>query len=164
MTMRTASLRVSASWDYPKTNTGFAPNKQRDTLSGSYNAVVATYQHGQIAQYTLAAAGTQTVDLYSLTAINGESATITKFKGLLLVATGTTGGQIKIEPGASNPFAMGFSGTTPALTLDVFTGLDTFFVLANGISMTVDNTHKNVKLSNPGSQSIVAAIFAMLGT
>lgn len=163
MPLTSASMRASVSWDTRKAVTGFNTVKHKDSLAGSYTAAVATYQHVLVARYTLAAAGTQTVDLYSVTEPSGEAATATKFKGILLVCSATvTGGQLKVEPGASNPFALGLSGTTPALTLDVGTAGCTL-MLVNGISMTVSNTVKNVKLSNPGSQTVTVDLFALLG-
>lgn len=164
MPLTSAVLRAVANWDIYKTNTGFKKTRVRDSLAGSYTADVATYNQALVAQYSIAASGTQTIDLNSFTNLATESVTATKFKGILLKATATvTGGQLQIEPGASDPFPLGFSGTTPALTLDVGTG-GADFLIRNGTTMTVSGTVKNIKLSNPGSQTITVSVFALLGT
>lgn len=165
MPLTSASLRASAGWTYTASNTGFNVSKQKDDLSGSLAADVATLNHAYIARHSLAAAGTATIDFFSLTPIIGTAVSITKFRGVLFVVTGTvTGGQLKIEPGAANPFALGMAGTGPSITIDVAASVDTVFMLLNGINFTISNTVKNLKISNPGSQSIVCDVFAILGT
>lgn len=164
MPLTAAVLKSVATWDVYKSNTGFKKTRLRDSLAGSYTSDGTTFNQILVAQYSLAASGTQTVDLYSFTNIVNESVTATKFKGILLKATATvTGGQLAIEPGASNPFPLGLSGTSPVLTLDVGTdGCE--FLIRNGTTMTVSSTVRNVKLSNPGTQTITVSVFSLLGT
>lgn len=163
MALTSASLRASASWKYSFANTGFNVSKQQDDLSGSYSADVAVFNHALITRVTLAAAGTSTIDLYALVPIIGSAVNITKFKGLMFVCSAAaTGGQLKIEPGAANPFAI-FAGTTPSFTMDVGTDGATFFWI-NGTTKTISATVRNILLTNSGSQSVDCDIFALLGT
>lgn len=166
MTLKANSLLASASigWEQQKTNGSFANSKQGpDTLTASYQPLTTTYTDIYLAEGTLAASASVTLDLYSFTDKLGTAVTATKLLGILIKATATvTGGQLKIEQGASNPLTWFFSGTTPAITLDVGT-LGACFMVKEGTSETLSSTVRNLKLSNPGTQTITYYVAAMVG-
>lgn len=166
MTLKANSLLVSASigWEQQKTNGSFANSKQGpDNLTARYTPSTTTYTNVLLEEGTLAAAASATIDFYSFTDELGTAVTATKLLGILIKATASvTGGQLKIEEGASNPLTWFFSGTTPAITLDVGTAGASFMVM-EGTTQTLSSTVRNLKLSNPGSQTITYLVAAIVG-
>lgn len=157
-------VSATIGFTYEKTVTGFKSLKITDTVP--FRLVPgSSFNHAYVAQASLAASGTTTIDLYSFTTLAGESVTITKLIALMFQPyASVTGGQLTIEPGASNPLAWIMAGTTPSITLDVGTSPGACFLMANGTTVTVSSTSRNIKLSNPGSQTITVDIAAIVGT
>jgi hypothetical protein len=164
-------FRAVASWKQEQANSGgtFAVSEQGpDSNSFSLAVDAATFTEVLLGKYTILAAGTQTVNFNAFDDIFGTAVTCTKLKGVMVRATATvSGGQLKIEPGASNDLLWPLSGTTPAITLDVgssATGAPTCCImLVNGTTVTVSSTDANWKLSNVGSQTITVVLSAMAG-
>ncbi len=172
MAVVTDSLRVSASvaWEQTKTNSSDA---FRETAQGpdaiSYNdgPSAATYNEILVTRFTLAASGTQVIDLNSFTSLLGEAKTITKARGIIVRATNAvTGGLLKIEPGASNAIDFWFAGTTPSITLSCGTGGSNgcCFLIADATTRVVSVTVKNILFTNTGSQTVIVDIAVLVGT
>ncbi len=142
-----------------KSVTGYTPVSQKPALSFPRAYDTATWNRAFLGEWTLAASGVQIVDLYLYTdAVDGPTRT-TQAVALVLTATATvTGGQLRVEPGASEPLAFCVSGY---LLFDVGV-LGTDVVLSNGTPWTVSATARNIKLSNPGTQSITVSAMAIL--
>lgn len=167
MPLKASSIAVKGSleWTYTKTVTGFNPVSQQGSVAFNLAPDAATYDHAYVTQFSLAASADSTVNLYSFTNVVGESVTATKLLGYAVYVTGTVaGGQIKIEPGASDPAAFPLSGTSPAITLAVGTGLKCGIVVITGTAFTLSNTIKNVKFSNPGTQTVSVNLAVLVGT
>jgi len=158
------SVSATIGFTYQKAITGFKSLTVSDSVP--FRLIPSdTFNHAYVSTISLAAAATSTIDLYSFTTVAGESVTITKLQALIFHATGAvTGGQLTIEPGASNPLAWIMAGTTPSITLDVGTTPGACFLMANGTTVTVSTTSRNIKLSNPGSQTITVYAAAIVGT
>jgi hypothetical protein len=156
-------IRLISSWLYAKANTGFASSTQKGKIQFLSSPSATTYNHVYQSSTTLAAAANTTIDFYSFTSSVGEAVTATKLLGVQITATATvTGGQLKIEPGASNPLDWPFSGTTPAITLTVGTS-GACVVWVAGTTQTLSSTIRNWKISNPGSQSVTVTVVAFVG-
>ena len=167
MSLKTGSIAVKGSleWTYTKTPTGFNPVSQQGSVAFNLAPDAATYDHAYISQFTLAASASSTIDLYSFTSIVGESVTATKLLGYSVYVTGlVAGGQIKIEEGATNPATFPLSGTTPAITLSVGTGLKCGIVIINGAAYTLSSTIRNIKFSNPGTQTVTVNLAVLVGS
>lgn len=157
-------VRASIEANVSKAVTGFQNVTQAPELDVSYTPDTAVYQHALIAQYTLAAAATQVIDLYSLVSDVDGAVTITKFRGVLIEATASiTGGQVRIERDATNGWAGLFDDATDKFTMSVGTEGCAFMWL-NGATVVVSNTSKRVLLTNPGSQSVTVRVYFILGT
>ncbi len=155
-------VKASMGWQQTQAVTGFtAATQGPDSLlfTASPDAAVLTEVFATTG--TLAAAATVTLNFYSITNAFNLAKTITKLAGFLIKATGATG-QLKIEPGASDPLVWSLAGTTPSLTLDCGTG-GCCFLLHNGTNFTVATGAKNLKLSNPGAATITYYVSALCG-
>lgn len=167
MPLKTGSIAVKGSleWTYSKTPTGFNPVSHQGSVAFNLAPDAATYDHAYISQFSLAASADTTIDLSSFTNVVGESVTATKLLGYSVYVTGSTaGGQLKIEEGASNGVIPFLTGTTPALVLAVGTGLKAGVTIINGTAVTLSGTDKNVKFSNPGSQTVTVNLAVLVGT
>ncbi len=165
MSVNANSLTVAASvgWTQSASNSPFAETKQGpDSLAFSATPSATTYGEVLLHRTTIAAAANETVDFRSFTNKLNQSVTATKVVGWLIKATGATG-QLKIEPGASDPLSWFLSGTTPALTLSCGTDGCCIMVM-DGAAATIDATTRNVKFSNPGAATITLTIAALVGT
>lgn len=154
----------SVAWKQTSDVTGFTSAMQGpETKSLQVLPSAATFTQVQLSQFTLAAAATATIDLYSFVNAFGATVTCTKAASLLIKATGN-GGQLKIELGASNPFSWFLSGTTPAITLTCGSN-GCMFLVHDGATNggTVSNTAKTIKISNPGSATITVTLVALEG-
>ena len=160
----TLSAGASVGWRQSVANTGYQATTQGpDNLSATFTPSTTTYGEVLITEGTIVAAANTTIDFYALTTLLRESKTITKLLGFLIKASAaSTGAQLKIEPGASNPLSWALAGTTPSLTLDVGT-TGCAFMVVNGATWTVSATVRNLKLSNPGSVTLTYDIAGICG-
>jgi hypothetical protein len=145
MPLENVSLRAAVDWTLKKTNTGFDSTAHGPT-SKSFGLVpaVATFQYLGGVRYTVAGGGNQVVDLSAISSANsftGESATLTKIIGLLVLPTGSG---VKVEPHTTDGLSWFFSGTTPAVTVPA----DGCFFFAQPAAQTMSGTSKNFKFSN----------------
>jgi hypothetical protein len=147
-----------------RTNGNFASAKAaNDGVSFSLSPSATTYQQALIAEYTILAAGTQTVDLSSFTTLLFQAVTTAnKVLGFIVKATGDTG-VLKIEPGASNPLTWFFGGTTPSISLECGAS-GCCLMLMDGVAETVDGTHKTILLTNTGAATITVSLEIIVGT
>lgn len=144
MPLTSGSLVSTASWTQTKTNTGRADVTQGpDSTVGTVTFTVATVNRVYTYPISIAASGTATIDLQAVTTLLGEADVWTKVQGILLTVD-SGGGNIKLEPGASNPLTWFLSGTTPAVTVKA----GGFMALGDGTTFTVSASVKTLKLTN----------------
>lgn len=158
-----ALVRGSISWEQSATNTGFNDTTQKGDISVSLTPSTTTYNEVFLARYSMAASGTQTVDLYSITTLLNQAKTITKLIGLIIKATASvTGGVLKIENGGSNPLLWPLaSGDAMSVTVGTAGAV---VLIAQGTTHTVSNTAKTLLLTNTGTQTITVLVGALVGT
>jgi hypothetical protein len=96
-------------------------------------------------EITLAAAGTQVLDLYTLTNALGAMETMVEFH--TLICTVSSGGRGSVTKGASDPFT-GF-GSNYTLPFSAKCPL----VIGSDPGIAVSNTDKNVLITNTGAAS-----------
>lgn len=143
-----------------KTITGFDQGSQRIGLQFSF--APSSVDEALLATLTLAASADQTLDLRSFTASLGDAITGVSASGLIIYATAeATGGKVRVEPGASNPLLWFFADASDKLTLNVGTG-GCGLLLWDGTPITVNGTSRNIKISNPGSVSVVVKIVILV--
>jgi len=159
MPLTVGSLLSTASWTQATSNTGRADITQGpDSISKTVTFDVAIVNRVYIYPISLAASGTATIDLQAVTTYLAESTAWTKVQGILLTVD-SGGGNIKIEPGASNPLTWFFSGTTPAITVKA----GGWFGLGDGSVFTVSSTVKTLKLTNLSSSLATTGNLAIYG-
>lgn len=156
MALTSATLSLALQYAFEKANTGFAdtkvgPKRRTYTLGSS-----AAWDSLRLVEYSIAASGTQTIDMSAFTDLAGTAITPSKALVLILIPTGAG---VKLEPGASDPLTWFFAGTTPSVSIPVG-GL---FVYAEPVGQTVDATHKNLKLTNL-SGSVTLTVDVIAGT
>lgn len=161
------SLQASVAWAQSKTNGTLQSTAQGPDLQ-TYRAApdAATYTAIQVVEFTLAASGTVTYDLSSFVDLLAITQTITKVLGFLIKAKNTvSGGQLQLAPGAANAINFWLAGTTPTLTVSCGdpAGPGCAIMLADGVAQTVSGTHKNLLISNPGTQTITGSIAIICG-
>lgn len=164
MSLDRVSLNINLAWLMSKTNTGFGDTSEGpDSKAWSTSGIDVAVQNELYAQkYTIAASGTQTMDLSSFTNLLNQSKTLTSVLSLFLLPTGTNA-ICKLEPGAANPLTWFFSGTTPAISIPTG-GVFVFSNPGTGTGQTVDGTHKNLLVTNTGSGSMSLTVLAVGST
>ncbi len=100
---------------------------------------------------TIAASGSTTIDLKSVTNLAGESVAFTKALAIVVKVAGTSG-VLKLTPGASNGLVW-FAGATDG---HVVRAGESFTQAGDptGSGITVDATHKTLTFANTGASSI----------
>lgn len=158
MALDFANVSISAAWQQTKANTGFQPTVQGPdslALNTVYTVGSSNANSIYVAQGTLVAAASTTIDLYSFTDQLGQSIQMVRVYAIIAKATTDS---LKIEPGASNPLTWFFSGTSPAITIPAGGG----FCFSQATAATVSSTVRNIKISNPGSVTMTYNI-AIIG-
>lgn len=165
MSLTTSAFNITAAWTQSQSNSPFAASSQgNDSVVYSASPSTTTYSEVFLGSYSVLAAGTQTLNLRSFTNLLNQSVTATKVLAIFLRATATvTGAKMKIEPGGSDPLAWFFGGTGPYVELEVGTA-GAAFAVAEGVAETVDGTHKNILVTNSGTQTMTLTAYALVGT
>lgn len=118
------------------------------------------------AAVTIAASGTATLDLSgSVTDGFGNSVALLHVKGIMLVAAAGNTNDCQIGPGASNPFAGPWTGTTPLTA--VSPGETALWTKGNGSATgwaVVASTGDIIKLANSSSGTSVTCTVYVWGT
>jgi hypothetical protein len=165
MSLTVSAINVATQWTQTRSNSPFGTSTQGpDSLVYSATPSTTTYSEVYLGSYSVAASGTQNLDFRSFTSTLGASVTATKIIAIMLKATATvTGAKMKIEPGASNALTWFFGGTSPYIELEVGTDGACFFA-GEGVAETVDGTHKNILITNSGTQTMTLSVYGLVGT
>ena len=151
MSVTSSGITGSLGWSLSRSNTGFGGVSQGDSVSAAVNLDASLYNSVFAAEYTLAASGTQSIDLKNFVDLAFETHTTTdKVIGIMVSVTGAA---ITIAPGASNGLVWFWTGTSPIVTIKA----GGFLVVSDGAATTVDATHKTLTLTNL-SASVVATV------
>lgn len=114
------------------------------TSSGNLDAVATDVN-------TLAASGNQTIDLTSVTLIDGTSSGFSNLKGFFVFITSTTG-QLRVGGSGTNTLQLWFSDDSDS---SVIYPSGVPFMQGSPAGITVDSTNKTIILTNThGSESV----------
>lgn len=158
MSLDFATITLGANWQQRKTNTGFADTVQGpDGLSYnvSYTVGASAANSIYVAQGTLAASASATVDLFSFTDQLGQAVSMVRVYAMIVNSTNSS---LKVEPGATNPLVWFFGGTTPSITVPSGGSM----AFGQPAATTVSATARNIKLTNTGAVSLTYDI-AIIG-
>jgi hypothetical protein len=158
MALDFANIGISAAWQQRKTNTGYQDTVQGpDGLSLNASLTVGSSAANSIyvAQGTLAASASTTIDLFSFTDQLGQSVSMVRVYSMVVK---TADAALKVEPGATNPLTWFFGGTTPSITIPSNGG----FGFTQPTAATVSSTVRNIKLTNTGAVTLTYNI-AIIG-
>ena len=148
MSLSLASISGNLSWTQAKSNTGFQDTIQGiDSLSASVSPAITGSGSANVVfaeQRTLAAAGTQTYDLQSMTDFLNQSVTMT---GAFAISISCSAGQVTLQQGATNPLAWPLSGTAPAMIIPS----GAFVLFGQATAQTVSGSAKTLKITAGGS-------------
>lgn len=158
MPLDSGSLSATATWEQSVSTTGTGDVSQSDTNVSTVTFDESTINRVHYVNVSLAASASATYDLRSLTSLLGESDAWTKVQGIKLQVD-TGGGDVKLEPGASNPATWFFSGTTPAITVKA----GGFVALGDGSSYTISATVKTLKLTNTSGSLTATGTLVLFG-
>ena len=163
MPLSTLQLAANVSVSLQKTVTGWPSITQGpDVIQWDLSDTdLSVFTQAYAAIHTINASGSTTIDLQSFTNLATESVTLTKALAMVVTVSGATG-ILKIQPGASNGLAAWFFGSTDGV------------ILAHGDKLaiardptltpvTVDGTHKTIKLENTGAATITVTIVIIGG-
>lgn len=156
-------ITAAMTWQLSRSVTGFASVTQgNDTASFSNSALsVATWTELFAAQYTIASAGTQTVDLRSFTDLVSNSVTGTKAMALFISTTGAAADKLNVKPNASNGLVWPFENVGYGVNIPGG-GCFLFSEGASSTGTTIDGTHKQMLLTNNGSASLTVTVVALV--
>ena len=103
-------------------------------------------------------------DLSSFTTLANEAATPGHFLGLYILPTGVVGSsQCTLAPGTSNPLTGIFSGTTPTMALRINGAFLLMGPPTGDNGLTIDSTHKTLRVTNGGSAATTVQVAAIVG-
>jgi hypothetical protein len=159
------TLSLSMTWFLQYLNPPFAPEQLNDNttsynlqgLPSTWNQLLAAYYSG------ITPTSTQNVDLFAFVNQVNESTGFLHALLILMIPTSTTGGIATLEPGATNPVAGIFRGTTPGI--DVHEG--GCFLLgqaATATGLVISSTSANLLVKNNGSGNLAFKIIALGST
>lgn len=151
-------------------------NVYRGTVSGTENVLIASGLTGT----TYSDNGTESTtsqsppgsmpnnfvefDLSSFTTLANETATPGHLLGLMILPTGTNGSsQCTLAPGTSNPLTGIFSGTTPTMSLRINGAFLLCGPPSGDTGITIDSTHKTLRVTNGGTQATTVQVAAIVG-
>jgi hypothetical protein len=157
MTIANSGISGEITWTQTKTNTGFLVTRQGpDKIELGLAPAIATYNEVYAVQGTLAGSATVTLNLNSFSNLLGQAVTATKGIGLMVKATAA---DLKIEPGATNPLAWFWGGTTPSVTIKA----GGFFLIGDGGTATISASTCNLKITNLSGSITATYSVAFLG-
>ncbi len=156
--LKTCALIAGITAQLTRADTGFTTATRKLTKQllatdvTAFNSVFA-------AEYSIAAAGTQTVDFFAaFTDLLGNSVSLTKAIALLVLATGSG---VIVEPKpATNPLVWFYSGTSPQITIHAGGG----FLFFDGATRTIDATHRNILFTETGGATLTLDVVLWGGT
>lgn len=154
MPLSSGEMRAGFAYKLSKPNPGFSPAVSTKTKAKRIPFGTA-YDQVFTARYTIAAAGTQVIDLSSFTNEVGEAVTGTLAVGILYLPTGSTS---KVEADGTNGLMWFCTGTTPAVPV----ADGGFFAYGEPTGTTIDATHKRLKITNTGGTSLTADVLVFV--
>lgn len=165
MPLNSVAVNSAFNWQLNRTNTGFADAVQGpDVAAFSLNSLsVATWTELFGAQYTIAAAGTQVIDLRSFTDLDATSVTGTKALAIQIYTTGAVGDLLNVKGNATNALQWFFDDATKGINIPGG-GCFMFSEGASSTGTTVDGTHKQLLLTNNGAASLTVTVVAIVST
>lgn len=150
MAATSSSIKGSVTWQLEKDVTGFSSIK---TVSQTKSVSVSSgFDQIYNKRYTIAAAGTQSIDLSSFTNDIGEAVTTAKVLGIALFPTGENS-ICRVEPHSTNGLTWFFTASasdTPRISIPG----GGMLVFAEPVGTVVDGTHKVLLVTNTGSASM----------
>jgi len=163
VSVTTSTIQAAASFQQAAPNAPYVtPTQGPDGLTFTAQPAVATLNAVLLATYTIAASGTQSINLNSFNDAFKQAVTNTKAIAFMFVGIGNLA-KVKLEPDSSNPLTWFFAGTTPSVTLQCGTG-GCCFMICDGIAATLSGTVANFKITNTGSATLTLNVFALVGT
>lgn len=152
-------------WQLARAVTGFSDVTQgvQSAFFTNNSLDVATWNETLNAQYTIAAAGTQVVDLRTFTDLPGNSATGTKAMAVIILVTGATTDKLNVTPNASNGLVWPFHNTSSSVDIPGG-GMLMFSEGPTSPGTTIDGTHKQLLLTNNGAANLVVTVVALVST
>lgn len=158
------TLTLSLAWVLQYLNTPFTPTQQNGNVGYNLQGLPSTWNQLLAESYSgITPGSTQNVDLNSFINLVNEAATCLHAILIVLLPTSTTGGIATLEPGATNPVAGIFRGTSPGI--DVQEGgcfLLGQAALATGLVLS--GTSANLLVKNNGSGNLAFTIVALEST
>lgn len=147
MPLISANFVTSTNWSFSNTTpTPFAAASESDSLANTLSSLNFTiWNQAYVASLSIAAAGTSTIDLTSLTNLVAETFTFAHVKSLYVLPSGSN---VTIGPGASNPLQWFFDDTTATITIK---DGGMFMFSDSGAAVTgtvVSGTHKTLTMTN----------------
>lgn len=140
-----------------KTNTGYTDTVQTVSEYTLIEPTVANANRFYSTTYSIAASGTQTINLQSLTDALGQTITATKAYAIRIQ---NTGANISLKAGAADGFVWFLVDASDILL--IHTGGT--FAWASATATTVDATHKNLLITNlSGSDATSVKVELVLG-
>jgi hypothetical protein len=161
--LQNVGLNASITWLLNRAVTGFS-NVIHGTESAlfSSNALpVATWDELFAAQYVIAPAGTQVVDLRSFTDLPGNAVVGTKAMAIIVLVTGAVGDKLNVKPNAANGLQWFFEDPAKGINIPGG-GMAMFSEGPASPGTTIDATHKQLLLTNNGAAPLTVKVVALV--
>lgn len=157
-------LSAGITWSLTRAITGFTDAVQGpESASFASNALsVSTWNNLFAAQYTIAPAGTQVVDLRTFTDLDANSiSTADKAMAIIILVTGAVADLLNVKTDPTNGLQWFFEDTTKGINIPGG-GFIMFSEGASSTGTTIDATHKELLLTNNGAANLVVKVVALV--
>ncbi len=164
MALDSVSVQASVTWEMSRANTGFADTTQgSDTANFALSALdAATWDALFAAQYTIAAAGTQAVNLRAFTDLAGNSiAAADKVLNILILVTGATADKLNVKPHGTDGLKWFFENASYGVDIPGG-GCLLFSEGATSAGTTIDASNRQLLLTNNGSAALTVKVVALV--
>ena len=146
---------TSTNWALQKSLTPWSNSSEADSLYFSLSSVdIATWTQVYVNQLSIAAAGTQTIDISSFTNLVAEATT---FAHVLAIYVQPTGAAITFAPGAANGLVWFFGAVGNSIAIQDG-GYFSYSMPYSSSGQVVDGTHKNLLFTNTGGSTTLVNV------
>ncbi len=162
MALDSINVQAAVTWEQSRPVAGFANVTQgSDTANFALSALdTATWDALFAAQYTIAASGTQAVDLRTFTDLPGNSVTADKVLTILILVAGATADRLNVKPHGTDGLQWFFGGATESVNVPGG-GCLMFSEGAASAGTTVSATARQLLLTNTGGAALTVKVVAL---
>lgn len=162
MPVSSISLNINQTWSQSVTDAPFQSIRQGPDSQGlNWNSTSSPSPNYIIPEvYTIAASGTQNIDLTNCTSTLGETVTFTSIYSVMVLPSAANAGNCQVGPNGTNGFPAYGASTTITVPPG---GINFQGCGSSATGTTVDSTHKILTITNPSGSASMTVVIVISG-